>query len=71
MRQLFKLISRTERTAARCDERAGRCFSQASISSYFQAELIEAGFAYQLEGHQQRLRAAKLLRSVPAVVIGQ
>ena len=68
MRRLFNLISRLERTAARCDELAGQRFSQASISSALQGELIDQGLAYQLEAGQLRLKAARLLRRITAVV---
>lgn len=68
MKRLFKQISQLNREAARCDDLAGQRFSQASISSAFQCDLMEQGHAYQLEGDRLRIRAAELLRCVPPVV---
>ncbi len=68
MKQLFKRISRLERGAARCERIAGERFSQATISSEFQGDLIDNGLAYKLAADQLRLQAAKLLLNVPIVV---
>lgn len=65
MRRLLQHISRLNRTAERCDDLAGCRFSQASVSSELQGDLIDQGLAYKLEADRLRIRAARMLRRVP------
>ena len=68
MRRLMKLISRFNREAARFERFARERFSQAKVSLYQQGELMDQGIAYKLSADRLRLKAAKMLLNVPAVV---